>query len=131
MLVVEDDPSTLKALRRIFALRGWIVLTAETVAEGLRALEVPPDCLLLDLSLPDGEGERVMEAIRERGLEVPTLVVSGVSDAARLTSVEQCYRPEAVFLKPVNLDQLLQVAEPIRLRVACRQAGDAAEVDVS
>jgi DNA-binding NtrC family response regulator len=125
MLVVEDDANTRTALRRIFALRGWTVRSAATVAEGLRALDPTPDCLILDLSLPDGNGERILDAVASRGLATRILVISGVSDAARLKQVEERYRPAAVFLKPVNLEQILQVSNPIRQELSGRPSGQA------
>ena len=118
MLVVEDDLTTRKALCQIFAIRGWAVDAAGTLAEGLRALASAPDCVILDLSLPDGDGERILAAAESLGLNASILVISGVSDPVRLASVETRFRPAAVFLKPVNLEQVYEISNPIRLRAA-------------
>ncbi|MCA1686160.1 MAG: hypothetical protein LC745_09285, partial [Planctomycetia bacterium] len=62
LLVVDDHAWSRHPLRGIFNRMGWDVSVAGTVAEGLRFLESEPEpcCLVLDLSLPDGDGELVL-----------------------------------------------------------------------
>jgi two-component system response regulator RegA len=57
LLIVDDHEPTRSALRTLFALKGWDVRVAGTLADGLGLLSPPPDCVLLDLMLPDGNGD--------------------------------------------------------------------------
>ncbi len=60
LLVVEDDPMSQRAWNAIFTRRGWDVAVAGSVAEALDALATAPDYLILDLLLPDGDGEVIL-----------------------------------------------------------------------
>jgi DNA-binding response OmpR family regulator len=64
VLIVEDHALTSTSLTRIFARKGWDARMAATVAGGLAALDPPPDCVVLDLNLPDGDGEAILRTIR-------------------------------------------------------------------
>jgi CheY-like chemotaxis protein len=64
VLVVEDHDSTRSLLERAFASRTWETLAVATVTEALRCLDAPPDCLILDLNLPDGHDETLLDRIQ-------------------------------------------------------------------
>src|SRR4051812_1794660 len=101
MLLVEDHHDTRRAMRRILALCGWEVTEAATVAEGLAHLAPPPDCLLLDLELPDGDGEAILGRVRAEGLPVRVVVNTGIDDPDRLGRVAGM-GPEALLRKPLD-----------------------------
>ncbi len=111
LLVVEDDQSSRFALQKIFTLRGWNVSAAATLAEALALLEPPPDCVILDLMLPDGPGETLLRAVRGMGLETRVVVATGVGNADRLRDLRGL-EPEEIFRKPIDVDDL------------CRACGD-------
>ena len=84
---------------------------AATVAEGLDLLDPPPDCLVLDLMLPDGGGEAILRKVREDDL--PTRVVAvttGSNDPARLAVVKEL-NPDVLLSKPIDPSVLLRVCE--------------------
>jgi CheY-like chemotaxis protein len=114
LLVVEDDELSCCALRSIFSSRGWEVTIARTVAEGLAQLDPPPRCLLLDLALPDGNGEAVLRAVRARGLRIPTAVCSGTADPQTLASV-MALNPEILLSKPYDLAPVMHLCETARM----------------
>jgi two-component system KDP operon response regulator KdpE len=70
LLIVEDHHDIRAALRRLLVHRGWQVLEAASIAEGLALLDPPPDCIILDLMLPDGDGETVLRKVRAEGLPI-------------------------------------------------------------
>jgi DNA-binding response OmpR family regulator len=107
LLIVEDHPDIRTPLRRLLALRGWDVLEAGTVAEGLARLDPPPACVILDLMLPDGDGELVLQKIRTDQLPTRVLVYTAAYDLDRLGGVASM-APDAVFSKATGLVGLLQ-----------------------
>ena len=102
LLIVEDDAAMREVWEAVFGRRGWEVVAASSVAEGLSALDPPPDLLILDLGLPDGGGETILRQVREAGLRTRVVVTTGTDDAAVLSEVRSL-RPEAMFAKPINV----------------------------
>jgi len=110
LLVVEDDSSTRNALRRIFIHKGWRVLVASNVAEGMAQLEPPPDCVILDLMLPDAGGEVILRKIRDDRLPTRVAVCTGTHDPARLKEVAEL-APDALLRKPIELDDICRICK--------------------
>jgi DNA-binding response OmpR family regulator len=107
VLLVEDDPATSKALTGLLGRRGWDVRNVSTIADALRLLEWNPDCLVLDLMLPDGDGTVILAKIRAENLPIRVAVTTGSSDAIRLNRALNL-KPEVLLTKPVNLAELLE-----------------------
>src|SRR3954447_16985431 len=101
LLLVEDHQPTRDLLRRMLTLCGWEVLQAATLAEALSLLDPLPDCLVLDLALPDGDGESLLRQVRIEGLPIRVVVHTGTQDQARLSEVSYM-RPDAVTQKPLD-----------------------------
>ena len=77
ILIVEDDPAMLRGLKDTFTSKGWDVVTAADGQSGLDAsLSSNPDVILLDLMLPRVNGYEICRAVRERGLEMPILMLT-------------------------------------------------------
>jgi len=80
ILVIDDEPQILRALRTILGARQFRVSTASRGEEGLAlAAAQPPDLIILDLSLPDLDGFEVCARIREWS-QVPIIVLSVLND---------------------------------------------------
>jgi DNA-binding response OmpR family regulator len=80
ILVVEDNPKMLEALRRGLSEMGHAVDTALTGFDGehLAAIE-PYDLVVLDVMLPDRDGKDVARALRRRKITTPILMLSALS----------------------------------------------------
>lgn len=77
ILIVEDEPALLRGLKGTFASKGYEVLTAADGATGLDlALSESPNLILLDIMLPRVNGYEICRAVRERGLEMPILMLT-------------------------------------------------------
>ena len=86
VLVVDDEPQVLHALRRSLEGEGDRVLTAATGTQAVDlAATQPPDLLVLDLWLPDLDGVEVVRRLRG-WLDVPILILSGDADEERKVS---------------------------------------------
>ena len=77
ILVIEDEPDIVRGLRDALSFEGFDVEARGTGAEGLEAaMEWAPDCVLLDLMLPDDNGYRVCETLRQRDETVPIIILT-------------------------------------------------------
>ena len=110
LLVVDDDPYTRIAFNAFFTRGGWQVSLAATVAEAMSLLDDDPHYVILDLDLPDGGGESVLEAVRARGRGTQVMVCSGVSDPGRLAEVKRL-SPEVLMGKPIDLGTVYRLRE--------------------
>ena len=82
VLVCDDEPQILRALRVVLRDAGFDVITAASAEEALDAAAVrPPDAAIVDLVLPDRDGVEVTRSLREWS-EMPILVLSAVGDEA-------------------------------------------------
>jgi two-component system KDP operon response regulator KdpE len=80
ILVVDDEPQILRALRVVLRDEGYEVVPAETGAEALdRAAVRPPEAAIVDLMLPDIDGVEVTRQLRQWS-EMPILVLSAVGE---------------------------------------------------
>ena len=76
ILYVEDEPSILEPMAKALDRAGFEAITARTVREALELDErMDPDLLLLDLSLPDGDGRDVCREVRRRR-DVPVIMLT-------------------------------------------------------
>ncbi|MFK7857438.1 MAG: sigma-54-dependent transcriptional regulator [Granulosicoccus sp.] len=107
ILLVDDDPDTLKALKQVLDAEGYKTRAAESANRALLAIKDElPNIALLDLGLPDANGIELMKTLLLEGVE-HVIIISG-TDSAETT--RQCLREGAFdfILKPAHRDDLLQ-----------------------
>ena len=112
ILIVEDSPLVTEAFSILFRESGYDVDVAGTVAQ---AVEVgttrPADVILLDISLPDGDGLEVLRQLRERkAMPKAALAMTGHGDSR---SQQKCLDAGCaeVLLKPISIGELLRRIE--------------------
>ena len=121
ILVVDDEPQILRALRINLSVRGYEVVTASTGAGALRAAaERPPDVVVLDLGLPDMDGTEVLAGLRG-WCTAPVIVLSARTDAADKVEALDAGADDYVT-KPFGMDEFLA-----RVRAAARRGTSAAD----
>ena len=116
VLVIDDEPQILRALRINLRVRSYEVETAGTGAEALAAAaKHPPDLVILDLGLPDLDGMEVIEGLRG-WTQAPIIVLSGRTDAINKVNALDAGADDYVT-KPFGMEELLA-----RMRAAVRRA---------
>ena len=106
ILLADDDPQILRALRITLSARGYDVVTAGDGKEALNSIiAVHPDLAILDLGMPGLTGIEVIEGVRGWSA-MPILVVSGRSDAADKVDALDAGADDYVT-KPFVIDELL------------------------
>jgi DNA-binding NtrC family response regulator len=107
VLIIDDDAGVRKALRRILSSADYAVEESEDAFQALDALdENPPDAALLDIKMPGMDGLSLLDNLRQRGLEIPVVVLTGHGD--EFTS-GQCLEAGAAgyLTKPPDRAELL------------------------
>lgn len=116
ILLIDDEPQILRALKTILSANRFRVAAAKTGEEGIAmAVAQPPDLIILDLTLPDLEGITVCEQIREWS-RVPIIVLS-VRDNEKDKVAVLDKGADDYLTKPFGIEELLA-----RIRVALRHS---------
>ncbi len=118
ILVCDDEPQILRALKVILREAGYDVLEAATLQEALdRAAVRPPDAAIVDLVLPDGTGIELCRRLREWSA-LPIIVLSAVGDEDAKVEALQAGADDYVT-KPFGSRELVA-----RLAAALRRSGE-------
>jgi two-component system KDP operon response regulator KdpE len=119
VLVVDDEPQILRALRINLRVREYQVDVAATGTEALEmAARHPPDLVILDLGLPDLDGVEVIEGLRG-WTKAPIIVLSGRADSTDKVEALDAGADDYIT-KPFGVEELLA-----RMRAAVRRTGTA------
>ena len=105
--VVDDDPFVLRGLRRLLRSAGFDVDTYASGAEFLNAdTDDAPDCLVLDLNMPQMTGFDVQVRLAKAGEATPVIVITG-DDTPEAHSRALRLGAKAYLAKPVDQSTLL------------------------
>jgi two-component system, OmpR family, KDP operon response regulator KdpE len=121
ILVVDDEPQIVRALKVVLREAGFDAQAAETAAEALDAAAVrPPEAAIVDLVLPDGDGIELTRRLREWS-EMPIIVLSAVGEESQKVRALEAGADDYVT-KPFGTRELIA-----RLQAALRRAGRSEE----
>ncbi len=122
VLVVDDEPQLLRAMRITLQARGYDVRTAATGRKALsEAAAVHPDIVVLDLGLPDLDGVDVITAIRGWSA-VPIIVLSGRTSGGEKVAALDAGADDYVT-KPFGVEELLARMRAVTRRTAVAEDG--------
>jgi two-component system KDP operon response regulator KdpE len=120
ILVIDDEPQILRAIRMILTEKQFQVTTAGRGEEGLTlAATTQPDLIILDLGLPDMDGVEVCTRLRE-WTQIPIIILS-VRDSERDKVAALDKGADDYLTKPFGIEELLA-----RVRVALRHSAQKA-----
>ncbi|MEA2207770.1 MAG: two-component system, OmpR family, operon response regulator KdpE [Solirubrobacteraceae bacterium] len=121
VLVVDDEPQIVRALKVVLREAGFQAVPAETAEEALDVAAVrPPEAAIIDLVLPDFDGIELTRRLRE-WTEMPILVLSAVGEETQKVRALEAGADDYVT-KPFGNRELVA-----RLQAALRRAGRAAD----
>ncbi len=129
VLIVEDDPTTSAALAGLVRKQNWEAQVRADLASAWTSLrEHPHDLVLLDLSLPDGEGTDLLQKVRRTPTgelpdpKTPVLVISARSQLrSRLSALD--LGADGYVIKPVHLEEVGAVMRAFLRRRTTLSAG--------
>jgi two-component system KDP operon response regulator KdpE len=117
ILLADDDPGILIAVKQALVTQGYEVTTATNGIEAMKAFEgKSPELVLLDLMLPRCDGREVCHCIRERS-DTPIMVISVSGSEAEVVSLLDLGADD-YLVKPFRLGELLA-----RVRALLRRTG--------
>ena len=109
--VVDDDPAVRSAVQLLARSCGW---RTQGFGSGSDFLGAPVgetgSCLVLDLNMPEMDGEEVLRRLRARGSRLPVLVITGDRQGARLDRVRRLGASD-VLQKPFGDDAFQQAVQ--------------------
>src|ERR1700758_1591630 len=118
VLLVDDEPALTNLVKMALHYEGWVVDTAHNGREAIAKFEsVSPDVLVLDIMLPDVDGLRILQRIRESDAYTPALFLTARDSVmARVTGLTA--GADDYMTKPFSLEELVT-----RLRGLLRRSG--------
>jgi DNA-binding response OmpR family regulator len=128
-LIVEDDQDSCEALATI--LRRWgheVECVATAGAALVRIDEWQPQCVLLDLMLPDAAGGIVLRKIRAANMPIRVAIITAAGETSPVLRNARTYSPDIVFHKPLHYEQIRRWIED---SASGEGGGDAGETNPS
>ncbi|PYU88912.1 MAG: DNA-binding response regulator [Acidobacteria bacterium] len=118
ILIVEDEREMVRGLRDILEFEGYEVITAESGREGLQAVtKREPDCIILDLMLPDINGYQVCEEIRRQKRDTPIIMLTAkAQDYDKIRGLE--VGADDYMTKPFSVGEFLARVKAILRRTS-------------
>jgi FixJ family two-component response regulator len=111
--VLDDEDSVRNAVVRVLRASGFSARGFASGDEFLRIWQFDrPDCLVLDLQMPDMSGTEVQQALNAAGAKLPVIIVTA-HDSPRIREESMRLGAVAYLCKPVDIGELLQAVRPV------------------
>ena len=115
LLILDDDAPLRGRLRRAMEVRGFEVMDAGTVQEGVEMVrKIPPAYAILDMKLEDGTGLTLVQELRKKRADCRIVMLTGFGNIATAVAA----------VKAGALDYLPKPADPDQITAALTQSGD-------
>jgi CheY-like chemotaxis protein len=109
VLFVQNQVASHRSLWQLLQRDGHSVVPALTVAAALEFLKTfDPQCVVLDLVLPDGRGVEVLKQLRRSASDIRVAILCTEQNSAEAADAARAYGPASCFRKPVDADALLR-----------------------
>jgi len=112
ILCVDDEPSILSALKRLFRSHGYAILTAESGQAGLDLLaQEPIDLVISDMRMPQMDGAQFLERVFQHWPATKRILLTGYADAASTIAAVNQGKIWSYIAKPWNDGELLMTVQ--------------------
>jgi DNA-binding NtrC family response regulator len=113
IMVIDDEGIVLESCRRVLEPEGYELMLARSADEALAVVDVEmPSLILLDLKMPVHDGIYFMKTLKERGVDVPVVVMTGYSTVETMQEADEMGASR--FLpKPFTPDELIETVRQV------------------
>jgi DNA-binding response OmpR family regulator len=109
VLLIDDDPIILDALRTILEQNSYRVLTAHDGAAGLKAAECDaPDVAIVDMMMPKQSGFLVIEKLKPPGATTPKIIMITANEGSRHRAYAEMLGADDYLRKPFSMELFLE-----------------------
>jgi FixJ family two-component response regulator len=106
--IVDDDPSVLRALKRLLNAHSYRAETYESARQFLSSLAGGlPQCLIVDLQMPEMTGLELQKHLTQNGIRIPTIIITAHDEAG---ARERCESAGAIAFLPKPLRDTALIA---------------------
>ena len=112
IVIIDDDDSVSDPIRMLIELHGWEARSYHSCEAFLADFDTdsPPSCIILDLYFPGMSGAELQRTLVEKGITIPTIVLTARPDSSlALSSIKD--GALEIITKPVEGDQLIEKIE--------------------
>lgn len=103
VLIIDDQRGIRLLLEEVIRNEGYQAISFEDGISAISEIEInQPDLIIIDQQLPIKTGTEIIELLEEKGYEIPTIIMSGLIESAKLTAKET-KTVKAYFSKPFNI----------------------------
>ena len=114
ILVVDDEPSYRKAMKRLLNTDGHNVTLAEDGIDGLRILEKKEfDMVLTDINMPNMNGWEFLEKVDALYPELPVAIITGYLEYMDLTKIKTDISTRKILRKPIKLKDIRELIKEL------------------
>ena len=116
ILLVDDEPEFVEALQKTLQRNGYDIVTAYDGLQGLhKALEEPPDLILLDIIMPEKEGLETIIELRKKYSSTRIIAISGGGRSLPESYLDLAHKLGAryTFTKPIDRKELLAAVDDL------------------
>ena len=119
ILLIEDIPDNASLVQRVLNSQGYQVIWAETAEAGLsEAEESPPDLILLDLGLPDIDGQTLIGYLRDiPGIEATPIIAVTAWPEETARMMVSAYGCNGYISKPINVSAFIKMVNSYFLKI--------------
>lgn len=111
ILVVDDEESVRKVVRRVLQEEGYQVVTAAGGREALAEIEREiPDLVFLDLKMPEMDGPQVLKAVKAKWSFLPVVILTAYPESDMMAKVLE-FSPLIILEKPSDPEKIVEAAK--------------------
>ncbi len=131
ILIADDDKNIQFAFKRLFEDKGFTVVSADNGLEVLEKLNIMnPDLIFMDISMPKRNGLEVLEVLRDKGVDIPVIIITGFGTMQTAIKAIQLGAYDYIS-KPLDIDKILIVAKRALEMVKLRDRLDKLNIEIS